>query len=40
VVLPGVNEALDARNRPLAASQLALLAEALDAAARILELAH
>jgi len=40
VVLPGVNEAIDARDPALAASQLALLAEALDSAARILELAH
>lgn len=40
VILPGVNEALEARNPALAAAQLALLAEALDAAARTLELAQ
>lgn len=40
VVLPGVNEALEARNPAQTASQLALLAEALDAAARTLELAR
>jgi N-acetylated-alpha-linked acidic dipeptidase len=40
VVLPGVNEALESRNPVLASSQLAVLAQALDSAARILELAH
>jgi len=40
VVLPGVNEALDAHNPVLTASQLAVLAQALDSAARILELAR
>jgi N-acetylated-alpha-linked acidic dipeptidase len=36
VVLPGVNDALDARNAPLASQQLAVLAQALDRAAGIL----
>jgi N-acetylated-alpha-linked acidic dipeptidase len=40
VILPGVNESLEARNSALAAAQLALLAEALDSAARTLELAR
>lgn len=40
VILPGVNEALDARNPRLAEGQLALLAQAVDSAARTLELAR
>lgn len=40
VVLPGVNEALDAHTPKLAEGQLALLAHALDSAARALELAR
>ena len=36
VVLPGVNEAIDARNSTLAAQQLAVLAQALDRAADVL----
>jgi N-acetylated-alpha-linked acidic dipeptidase len=38
--LPGVNEALDTRNRELAAQQLAVLTQALDRAARILDSAQ
>jgi N-acetylated-alpha-linked acidic dipeptidase len=38
--LPGVNEALDARDRERAAQQLAVLTRALDRAARILDSAH
>jgi N-acetylated-alpha-linked acidic dipeptidase len=38
--IPGVNEALDARNRELAAQQLAVLTQALDRAARILDSAQ
>jgi N-acetylated-alpha-linked acidic dipeptidase len=37
VVIPGVNEAIDARDSKLAAQQLAVLAEALDRAARTLD---
>src|SRR6185312_14395906 len=37
VVIPGVNEAIDAHNRPLAARQLEILAQALDNAAQTLE---
>ena len=40
VVIPGVNEAIDARNANLAAAQLTELAEALDRAARALSTAH
>ena len=40
VVLPGVTESLEARNPAQAATQLALLAQALDSAARTLELAR
>jgi N-acetylated-alpha-linked acidic dipeptidase len=40
VVLPGVNEALDAKDTTLAAQQLAVLAQALDRAARTLEGIH
>jgi N-acetylated-alpha-linked acidic dipeptidase len=40
VVIPGVNEAIDARNPDLAAAQLAVLAQALDRAAQTLENAH
>jgi N-acetylated-alpha-linked acidic dipeptidase len=36
VVLPGVNEAIDARDAKLAAQQLTVLAQALDRAARTL----
>jgi N-acetylated-alpha-linked acidic dipeptidase len=37
VVIPGVNEAIDARNRPLAAKELAVLTQSLDKAAQALE---
>ena len=40
VVIPGVNEAIDAGNAGLAAQQLTVLAEALDRAAQTLESAH
>jgi N-acetylated-alpha-linked acidic dipeptidase len=40
VVIPGVNEAIDARNPDLAAAQLTVLAQALDRAAQTLENAH
>jgi N-acetylated-alpha-linked acidic dipeptidase len=40
VVIPGVNEALDARDAGRAAGQLAVLTEALDRAAETLERAH
>jgi N-acetylated-alpha-linked acidic dipeptidase len=40
VVIPGVNEAIDARNSSLAAQQLTELAEALDRAANALSAAH
>jgi len=39
VVIPGVNEAIDARNATLAAEQLAVLAQALDRAAHALSAA-
>ena len=39
VVIPGVNEAIDAKNSPLAAQQLTVLAQALDRAAHTLETA-
>jgi hypothetical protein len=38
--LPGVNEALDAKDRERAAQQLAVLTQALDRAARILDSAQ
>lgn len=40
VVIPGVNEAIDARNAHRAAQQLAVLAQALDRAAHILDSGH
>ncbi len=40
VVIPGVNEAIDAHNAELAAQQLAVLAEALDRATQTLDSAH
>jgi N-acetylated-alpha-linked acidic dipeptidase len=40
VVIPGVNEAIDARNASLAAQQLQVLTEALDRAAGVLEKAQ
>ena len=40
VVIPGVNEAIDARDRNLAAQQLQVLRQALDRAASTLETAH
>jgi N-acetylated-alpha-linked acidic dipeptidase len=40
VVLPGVNEAIDAQDRNLAAQQLQVLARALDRAANVLESVH
>ena len=40
VVIPGVNEAIDARDSNRAAQQLAVLAQALDRAAYTLEEAH
>ncbi len=40
VVIPGVNEAIDAHNAGLAAQQLTVLAEALDRAAQTLDSAH
>jgi N-acetylated-alpha-linked acidic dipeptidase len=40
VVIPGVNEALDAKDSNLASKQLTALAEALDRAAQTLEKAH
>jgi N-acetylated-alpha-linked acidic dipeptidase len=39
-VIPGVNEAIDARNPDLAAAQLTVLTQALDRAAQTLENAH
>ncbi|MGO8757045.1 MAG: M28 family metallopeptidase [Terracidiphilus sp.] len=40
VVLPGVNEAIEARNQTLAQQQLAVLAQALDRAAAVLDTAR
>ena len=40
VVIPGVNEALDARNAALAAQQLTVLTQAIDRAAQCLDSAH
>jgi N-acetylated-alpha-linked acidic dipeptidase len=40
VVLPGVNEAIDAQDRNLAAQQLQVLAQALNRAADVLETVH
>jgi N-acetylated-alpha-linked acidic dipeptidase len=40
VVIPGVNEAIDAKDAKRAAEQLAVLAEALDRAAHVLDSAH
>jgi len=40
VVLPGVNEAVDARNLALAAQQLSVLVQALDRATDVLNSAH
>jgi N-acetylated-alpha-linked acidic dipeptidase len=40
VVIPGVNEAIDARNSTVAAQQLAILAQSLDRAANALSAAH
>ena len=40
VVIPGVNEAIDAKNAGLAAQQLAVLTQALDRAASALEAAR
>jgi N-acetylated-alpha-linked acidic dipeptidase len=40
VVIPGVNEAIEAKNANLAAQQLIVLTEALDRAARTLDSAH
>jgi N-acetylated-alpha-linked acidic dipeptidase len=40
VVIPGVNEAIDARDAPRAAQQLTVLADALDRAAKTLESIH
>jgi N-acetylated-alpha-linked acidic dipeptidase len=40
VVIPGVNEAIDAHNAKVAAEQLTVLAQALDRAAQTLESAH
>jgi N-acetylated-alpha-linked acidic dipeptidase len=40
VVIPGVNEAIDARNTMLAAQQLAVLSQAVDRAANALSAAH
>jgi N-acetylated-alpha-linked acidic dipeptidase len=40
VVIPGVNEAIDGKNPTLAAQQLAVLAQVLDRAARVLESAR
>jgi N-acetylated-alpha-linked acidic dipeptidase len=40
VVIPGVNEAIDARNPTLAQQQLAVLAQALDRAANALSARH
>jgi N-acetylated-alpha-linked acidic dipeptidase len=40
VVIPGVNEAIDAKSASLAAQQLAVLAQALDKAAQTLDSAH
>jgi hypothetical protein len=39
-VLPGVNEAIEARNAPLAAQQLAVLTQAIDHAAAALDSAR
>ncbi len=40
VVIPGVNEAIDAKNATLAAQQLTILTQALDRAAQTLDSAH
>ena len=40
VVIPGVNEAIDAKDAPRASQQLSVLAQALDRAAQTLEQAH
>jgi N-acetylated-alpha-linked acidic dipeptidase len=40
VVIPGVNEAIDAKDAPLATQQLAVLTQALDRAAKTLDSAH
>ncbi|MGA8041343.1 MAG: M28 family metallopeptidase [Terracidiphilus sp.] len=40
VVIPGVNEAIDAHNSPLAQQQLTILAQALDRAAQTLDSIH
>jgi N-acetylated-alpha-linked acidic dipeptidase len=40
VVIPGVNEAIDARNSTVAAQQLAIMAQSLDRAANALSAAH
>jgi N-acetylated-alpha-linked acidic dipeptidase len=40
VVIPGVNEALDAHDEARAAQQLGVLAQALDRAAQTLDSAH
>ncbi len=40
VVIPGVNEAIDAKNATLAAQQLTALTQALDRAAQTLDSAH
>ncbi|MGB7549351.1 MAG: transferrin receptor-like dimerization domain-containing protein, partial [Terracidiphilus sp.] len=40
VVIPGVNEALDAKNAPLAAQQLTALTQALDRATQTLDSAR
>jgi N-acetylated-alpha-linked acidic dipeptidase len=40
VVIPGVNEAIDAKDTPRAAQQLTVLAQALDRAAQTLDSAH
>ena len=40
VVIPGVNEAIDARNESLAAQQLEVLTQALDRAAKALDTAR
>jgi N-acetylated-alpha-linked acidic dipeptidase len=40
VVIPGVNEAIDAKDSPRAAQQLTVLTQALDRAAQTLDSAH
>jgi len=40
VVIPGVNEAIDAHNPSLAAAQLTVLTQAIDRAARTLDSAN